>query len=287
VTESRPPFCGVPPRACVVNSLPKSGTTLLKKVVGLLPGMTPTKRHLSSGFAATEAPPRRSLNHDMANRGAIALGIGRIRIVPWEVVGAWLERLPNHAVFSAHVPYSPELLALLAEKGIRMVSIIRDPRDVVVSHAMYMPRVEHGRLSDYYRMLSEDERIMTSLVGIWDERRGLFLRDIRQRLQSMLLWRAVDLNYQTRFEWLVGPPGGGEAHRQLGEILAISRHLGLRCSDKEVQRIADHAFGGTTTFRRGQIGSWREHLTNEHKTVCRQLVGSLLVELGYESDLNW
>lgn len=41
------------------------------------------------------------------------------------------------------------------------------------------------------------------------------------------------------------------------------------------------------TFRKGQIGSWKTHFTDEHKRIFKAISGDLLTETGYESDANW
>jgi hypothetical protein len=41
------------------------------------------------------------------------------------------------------------------------------------------------------------------------------------------------------------------------------------------------------TFRRGQIGGWREEFTAEHKALFKEVAGDILIELGYERDHRW
>ena len=41
------------------------------------------------------------------------------------------------------------------------------------------------------------------------------------------------------------------------------------------------------TFRRGKIGSWRDHFTAEHKRTFKEVAGDLLIQLGYEQDFDW
>ena len=40
------------------------------------------------------------------------------------------------------------------------------------------------------------------------------------------------------------------------------------------------------TFRKGQIGGWREEFSSEHERAVEGVVGPLLVELGYEAPPN-
>jgi hypothetical protein len=41
------------------------------------------------------------------------------------------------------------------------------------------------------------------------------------------------------------------------------------------------------TFRSGQAGGWREHFTEEHKKLFKDVTGDLLVRLGYEKSNDW
>jgi hypothetical protein len=41
------------------------------------------------------------------------------------------------------------------------------------------------------------------------------------------------------------------------------------------------------TYRSGKTGGWREHFTDEHKRLFKDVAGDLLVRLGYESSNDW
>jgi hypothetical protein len=41
------------------------------------------------------------------------------------------------------------------------------------------------------------------------------------------------------------------------------------------------------TFRSGKTGGWREHFTDEHKKLFKEVAGDLLVRLGYERSNDW
>jgi hypothetical protein len=46
--------------------------------------------------------------------------------------------------------------------------------------------------------------------------------------------------------------------------------------------VGENLFGAGRTFRRGQIGGWREEFTAEHERALEGEVSLLLAELGYE-----
>ena len=41
------------------------------------------------------------------------------------------------------------------------------------------------------------------------------------------------------------------------------------------------------TFRSGKTGGWKQHFTDEHKKLFKEVAGDLLVKLGYEQDNSW
>jgi hypothetical protein len=270
----------VAPPACIANSLPKSGTHLLQKVIGLFPGMTFLSFHLGPNPAAPDLDEPATLD-------SMPVGVGRPRLMPRQQIRDLLSPLKRGTFITGHVPYSAEMASLLQELEIKMVSIIRDPRDVAVSRAKFVASTPRNPQYAYYQSLSEDERIMSAIVGFRQPQPGPLLRNLRDRIESVLQWKSQSLNLLTSFERLVGPQGGGSRELQLQEIGAIARHLGVHCTPQEIGSVADRAFGDTTTFRKGIIGSWREHFTEEHKRACKELVGQILIDLGYEKDLDW
>ena len=54
-----------------------------------------------------------------------------------------------------------------------------------------------------------------------------------------------------------------------------------------MRTVEENIFGVSNTFRKGQIGGWREEFSEEHARSAREIAGPLLVELGYEADSEW
>jgi len=103
----------------------------------------------------------------------------------------------------------------------------------------------------------------------------------------MIEWQNEDFVHLTRFEDLVGPLGGGSRKRQLDAIQKIALHLHNPCSTRQATRIAERVFGGTGTFRKGQIGGWRERFDESHLLAAKPLLGDALIRLNYEVNLDW
>lgn len=267
------------PRA-LVNGFPKAGTHLLTRCVTLLPGMVPEgtwvplelMRRLGWLAVARETPT--------AERPEEAL----------EEFDRMLQSLAGGEFLLGHLRYHRAIGGLLEARGVRSLLILRDPRDVVVSLTYHIvSRSDHQHHEYFTRTLkSDDERLLACIGGIKgkgavDESAG-----IGKRLGYFLPWLQVSTNYTARFERLVGSQGGGSADVQREEIGNIARHLGVSLVPEEIERVAFRLFGqGSLTFRRGQVGSWKEHFKEEHKQAFKRVAGRELIELGYERDLNW
>jgi hypothetical protein len=172
--------------------------------------------------------------------------------------------------------------------GMKMLLILRDPRDVVVSHARYVTTTPDHFLYEEYQALSEPGRLMRSITGLdRTDSQGPKLLAIHDRCTSVLPWTEQEYSYTTYFEKIVGPEGGGTRDAQVGELRSIARHLGVRCSPPDVEQLAKQIFGGTSTFRKGAIGSWRLRFSLEHRRVFKELAGHVLIDMGYEQDLHW
>jgi hypothetical protein len=67
----------------------------------------------------------------------------------------------------------------------------------------------------------------------------------------------------------------------------MAKHVDVTLTDTQIRDAAHRLFGGTQTFRRGQIGGWRQHFKPEHIAAFKDVTGDLVVNLGYELSLDW
>jgi sulfotransferase 6B1 len=188
---------------------------------------------------------------------------------------------------AGHMPFSDAFEQLLCRKDFRMILIVRDPRDVIYSELKFFKRVEKLALHNYYDNLSDEEGLMSIIQGVAPGEGHPVQPGLRTLLQEYLPWLSRSFVLLTRFEDLVGPRGGGDLATQHREIVRIADHLHISLSSKEIKHIADNLFGGTHTFRKGVIGSWRETLQPEHCEAMKNQVGDILIDLQYESSKSW
>ncbi len=265
----------------VVNTLPKSGTNLLIKAVQMFPGIhAQTAANLWEEFARPYAG--QSLPQP------VPLGIGWPRSAPQHVMEAALDLLRPGGFGSWHVPFSTTAVELVRERQIPMLLMLRDPRDVCLSHVQHVMDRPDYPIHARYEALSPAERLLTSIRGFEPEpteKRGLL--SIDQRCRAVLDWAALPFVRTITFEKLVGERGGGTRDDQIATLRAITDHLHIRHGRGDLERIADGMFGGTHTFHKGQIGRWRDEFREEHKAAFKAVAGPLLIELGYEKDDGW
>ena len=142
----------------LVNSMPKAGTHLLMKAVGLFPGIARSTASVTNRLGdAFDGEPVRD---------PVAIGVDWPKPVPRAVLRRRLRRIGRGRFAQAHTGYSAELADELDAIGLRTLLILRDPRDVVVSHAEYLAGKPQHPLFERFRGLSGHERIMTSIVGL-------------------------------------------------------------------------------------------------------------------------
>lgn len=91
------------------------------------------------------------------------------------------------------------------------------------------------------------------------------------------------------FEDLVGVRGGGSYEKQFASLKSIVDFVGVKISDEKINYVCDHLYGGTGTFTSNsqKIGKWRNYFTPRHLRVFKRKYNDCLVSLGYEKDANW
>lgn len=263
-----------PPPRVLANGIPKSGTHLLTSLLARLPRMMFSGIHhalndfsISSGIAAEEMPEidHARLTHEL--------------------------RRVNHGQFmSSHFPAHPRLPQLLASSGYKTIVMLRDPRDIVVSHTFYVTRLSRHFLYRRYNELykSDKERLLASITGFAADDYSAGQESIGRRLDKYLPWLKQGDVHVTRFESLVGEAGGGRREEQYREIATIAAHVGRAVSDEQVVRIAGKVWSPrVATFRKGRVGDWIEQFDDEHKAAFKEVAGRQLIDLGYETHLDW
>jgi hypothetical protein len=192
----------------------------------------------------------------------------------------------NHKFVFCHITPTPEVINLLKQEKYKIFFIVRDPRDQLIS-GMHMIRDGHP-LAEIppiqFAALNQEEQIEELITG------ALFHRPLYEIcVERQLPWLSVSKAnvHASYFESLVGPEGGGERKLQVREIMQLGKHFGIKLSRKNAKAIAKELFGGTWSFREGQIGGWRKYFCEHHIQLYKTKYSQTLINLGYEENENW
>ncbi len=188
-----------------------------------------------------------------------------------------------------HMPYSDAGRAIIQKYIAKTITIVRDPRDMALSMMNHIKtRPSHMAHNYLFKHLKDDNSRLHAIVTGYKNDFGSLV-GIEKMYTSMLEWEKVNTNITLRFENLVGLKGGGSASSQVTAIRCILDHLELfgNMTIEKIHEIGSSSFGKTTTFRKGQIGGWKSRLTEHEKQIFKQNVNHVLVDLNYESNLDW
>ena len=203
-----------------------------------------------------------------------------------------VDDLKPYNSFLSHMPYTSSNIDILMANNFKRFFVYRDPRDQIISMIFWIYRYPHKRPHHAhlsieeltYELINEGAAIyhphlagpeIKSIHGIYD------------LYKLYLPWKNHPAIYVTSFEKLIGEHGGSSKEIQKQEIRNIAQHIGLSITDEHIEHVIANLIGDTRTFRKGKIGSWREHFTEGHKQAFKKVAGQLLIDLGYEQDFDW
>lgn len=259
----------------LVNSVPKAGTHLLVSLLKHFPRlMSAGRHHTFRHFGPDDAPPTHEQNP--------------LR-VDWVQLERALRSVNPGQFMTGHFHADPTLMSMVENLGFRTILVMRDPRDIVVSSAYYFSSEPRHYLYERFNSLRTiDERIMAVIMGLPSNRAGRGLEGIGSLVERYLGWVELDSALLVRFEDLIGPRGGGSVGNQKSCIATLAEHVERPMTSLELEAAAKKAWStNVSTFRRGQIGDWRLHFKESHERAFKDLAGSVLLKLGYESDSRW
>lgn len=275
------------PRVLAV-SMPKAGTHLLSALLRNMPHMRFSGRHhvlgdfLLPGVAGHTTDKREADWSERQDMWESELS--------WDRFDRMLASVNRGQFMTAHFAPLPKLLELLERLEYKTVVITRDPRDVVVSGAHYVAGLQRHRLHQRFstELATKDDRLLASITGLPPSGDEPGLASIGRRMARYGGWLQAPSAYVSRFEDLIGPNGGGSREAQRREIEAIAAHIARPLMPEQVDAVAAKTWSsGSTTFRKGAIGDWKNHFSDAHRAAFKREAGEQLIELGYEQAADW
>lgn len=203
-----------------------------------------------------------------------------------------------------HYGANDETLALAQELDLRVIVMLRDPRDIVVSFVDYVTHLDAHVLHGYYRSLPDfKERARRAILGVPDEVRRRDsavawiaknnptypgISDLGACCRAFLGWTRHPHTLFVKYEDLVGEKGGGSRERQRKTMSRIAEFIGIEYTAAELAGLCEKVYNPKSrTFNKGVSGRWREKFDDELKGLFKQTASRELVEMGYEQDDRW
>jgi hypothetical protein len=247
------------------NSKPKSGSHLLLQILNGFTQIMP--------YRYVDADPIRTIRAQGGRRKA-------------EAIAADLQRVPQGVIGWGYVDATPENVTVLCQPNRVNYFIYRDPRDMLVSQVFFATDMheEHG-MHEYYKSLPDfGARLNVAITGI--ERDGLKMVSVKQRYEGVFQWLGQKHVMCLRFEDLINNRDATlnamlDEVEKTGYKIPTLREKSLAILVEAIQPKKSH------TFRSGKTGGWKQHFTNEHRKLFKDVAGDLLVRLGYEKDNDW
>ena len=178
-----------------------------------------------------------------------------------------------------------------------VVLMLRDPRDILLSAVFWREKdkIKKGneKLYKMWCKLSFDEKLMQIIKPTAPFNNSTFLRVSNpKQMDIMIDCLEFPNKYVCRFENLIGNHGGGSDQLQKNEILGLAKFVGIDISQETTSIIAEELFGPPpkqyfNTFRKGQIGEWKNYFTQEHIDAFKKHWNKYLIAFGYETDDDW
>jgi hypothetical protein len=247
------------------NSKPKSGSHLLLQILNGFTQIMPYKYVEADPVRTIERAGRRKSNAEVLTE---------------------LQRIRRGAIGWGYVEATPENVAFLCQPHRVNYFIYRDPRDMLVSQVFFATDMHeaHGMHEFYQSLPDVGERLKVAITGIDSD--GLYMVGVKQRYASVFEWLEQPHVMCIRFEDLIH-----NRDLTLDAMLDEVESTGYKIptSHDQARSILVQAIQPrkSRTFRSGRTGGWREHFTQEHKDLFKDVTGDLLVKLGYEKNNDW
>ena len=267
----------------LVNSLPKSGTNLLAKLVQMAGLQESGKSLASSSVLGKYQLVKSCLRLDHLSGNNVPLGLE----IPVSVGYRWLAvylKINDNQYISGHAAYSEQLAYLLQISGIKKIQVFRHPAAVLVSWAKFIAEKNnkwHPSHSQLAKM-NLDDRCCFMLSGGLLVDTNYFQSSFLEILRRADGWLESDALI-VRYEDVVGSRGGGNDAVQRLAIANVMRHIGKEANDHELDRLQEHLYGGTHTFRSGQINGWQAEISKH----TLQLIQHNLQSNKYSRELGY
>ncbi|WP_347550649.1 sulfotransferase domain-containing protein [Pseudalkalibacillus hwajinpoensis] len=245
----------------LLNSVPKSGTHLLKQIL--------------LGIPETFHIPGK----------VIYEGLAKDHLKHVEI----MSNLQENEFIMGHIYYSKRWADMLDERNIKQVFITRDLRDVIVSMTYFI----HEKLPNHPLYETFTQKDKTQKDRYLHLIRGVDTDDVRYG--NIASWfndfsdwltdsNTLSLTYE---ELMQSENSRRDAIKRTAEYLFEDLKPSVSLNELVNQMEGNIRPAQSPTFRKGNIGSWKNEFDDEVIEAFKEVAGNLIIQLGYENDSNW
>lgn len=240
----------------LLNSIPKAGTNLLLQAFNYMPTM----------------------------RGMIGRTIRGWDYATEKTISS-LRSIGKGQFAAAHLPSHQDILKVVHDNNIKVVFVIRDPRDIVVSYVNYVTYIDltHPAHNYFAELPNDDVRLMAAIEGVPE-----VVSPINVALDKFIGWLDPRYALTVKYEDIVGRRGGGQDNVQNQSLINIIQYLDIPITNAGIEKLRTKLYSTKTlTFNSGKIKQWKARFKTRHREIFKRLAGNQLIAYGYETDLDW
>jgi hypothetical protein len=272
----------------IVNTVPHSGTHLVSSILDIIGYSHALQFHWKTlSFGKVVLNWRTSLlpgNNGVNNtENKFYVSVASPQLVRADLIKNIIKKIKNNKYLLSHIPHSDIFANILTELNFTGITIIRDPRDMILSMLNHIETRPHHFAFDtlFDKLATRRERLEAIADGtiIFNTDGNRSFGNLKQMMNSILPWAKADNFIFLKFEDLVGAMGGGSADVQFQSIQRILNHL--NGDHLDIEEIAKNCFGKSGTFRKGKINRWKTEMNVDEKEIFKKY-DDCIVSLGYE-----
>jgi len=206
--------------------------------------------------------------------------------------------------------FDSSYISLSENSELKVISLVRDPRDILCSLVDWLEKVRTYAYFDVHfkpqwyllsksqkiRLLIDESLSQSDLRPFyqWDCSDDLLARKIHETAERSIKFHSLPQILIVKFEEIIGPRGGGSFEQQKEAFSKINQLCEIEIDDTEFEEILNSLWGKEDreqiwqpTFNQGYIGRWREEFDEETLLYMKKYYNPILIQLGYEKDVNW
>jgi hypothetical protein len=273
----------------IANSLPKSGTHLLVRLLELLSFSEMDRGLTGAMIRPTQRNPWKRFLVNKKRCSIVEENCFQIDLddlnnkIKGKYLDQYLEYIKQDSFVTAHVPFSESLKHYLLLKDIKILYISRDPRSVWLSYYNHQLRDPKYPFHDFVKTHSFEESMIHILSGTVSAK-GVKLASLNERIKNSYQWAKQKGVCAVTFESLIGAKGGGSSIEQEDALKKILNYLEVSVDTARMNEICEKIFyTKSETFNKGQIDTWKKVINKDLLRKFDQECGMYLEDLGYDS----